>query len=308
MPQQRSRLADFAVYLLVRVVVTIVQALPFPTACRFADFLAWVAYHATARRRRVADENVRLAFPALDDERRDQMVRACYRHFCIMLMEILFLPRVVHVSNYKKYLRLDESHAGTELILSGRPVLFVTGHYGNWEVSGYAVAMLGFPIHAIARPLDNPHLDNFFRRFRERTGQKLLAKHGDFERMDQLLASGGVLATLADQDAGKRGLFVPFFGRPASTHKAVALMAIEHQVVMIVSGTYRVGPPMHYEFRYEDLIDPNEYRNHPDPVRAITERFTSAFERLVREHPEQYFWLHRRWKHQPAPRRAGRAA
>src|SRR5258706_16456245 len=98
-----------------------------------------------------------------------------------------------------------------EVLLSGRPVLFVTGHFGNWEVAGMAFGLVGFRSHAIARPLDNPYVDDLLRSFRERTGQKLLAKQGDFANIEALLKSGGILATLADQDAGPRGLFVDFF-------------------------------------------------------------------------------------------------
>src|SRR5205807_3197499 len=94
-----------------------------------------------------------------------------------------------------------------------------------------------------------------------------------------------------------------FFNRPASTHKAIALLALEHRVPLLVTGTPRVGQPMGYQVMAEDLILPEEYEGKPDAVRAMTQRFTSALERLSRLAPEQYFWLHRRWKHQPAKRR-----
>ena len=187
-----------------------------------------------------------------------------------------------------------------ELLLSGRPVLFVTGHFGNWEMAGYALGLFGFQAHAIARPLDNPYLDDFLRSYRERTGQKLLAKHGDFDNMEALLRSGGILATLADQDAGSRGLFVDFFGRPASTHKAVALMALEHKVPMVVLGTPKLNGK--YHIWATDIIFPEDYDKSPDAVKAITQRFTTGLEMLIRQAPEQYFWLHRRWKHAPQAR------
>jgi KDO2-lipid IV(A) lauroyltransferase len=167
-------------------------------------------------------------------------------------------------------------------------------------MGGYILGLLGFKVHAVARPLDNPYVDDFLRSFRERTGQKVLAKKGDFEEMESLLAHGGVLATLADQDAGQRGLFVDFFGRPASTHKAMALMALEYQVPIVVALARNTGGPMRYEIISDDLILPEEYSGRPDAVRAITQRLTAALEQVVRSSPEQYFWLHRRWKHQPS--------
>ena len=134
--------------------------------------------------------------------------------------------------------------------------------------------------HAIARELDNPYLDDFLRSFRERTGQKVLAKKGDFDKMQELLAHGGVLATLADQDAGARGQFVTFFNRPASTHKAVALMALEYNVPIVVIGTPKVGEPMRHAVLVEDVILPEEYDNNPEAKKRITQRFTAALERL----------------------------
>jgi KDO2-lipid IV(A) lauroyltransferase len=184
----------------------------------------------------------------------------------------------------------------------------VTGHCGHWEIAGYALGFTGFSTYAIARPIDNPYLDRFLRRFRERTGQRVLAKKGDYDLLRELLAAGAAVGTLGDQDAGQRGLFVDFFGRPASTHKAIALLSLEYRVPLVVVGTPRIGEPLHYEVIVEDLILPEEYDGRRDAVPAITQRFTTALERLIRRHPEQYFWLHRRWKHQPKVKGSQKAA
>jgi Kdo2-lipid IVA lauroyltransferase/acyltransferase len=122
--------------------------------------------------------------------------------------------------------------------------------------------------------------------------------------MQGILSRGGILATLADQDAGQRGLFVDFFGRPASTHKAIALLALEYSVPIVVSLARNLGRPLSYEMATEEVILPEEYQGRPDAVQALSQRFTAVLERGIRRAPEQYFWLHRRWKHQPArPRR-----
>ncbi|MBX9677352.1 MAG: lysophospholipid acyltransferase family protein [Gemmataceae bacterium] len=300
--KKRSRMVDFLVYATVRVVVCLVQAMSFESALSFAEFLARLAYRVNKRHRLVAEENLRKAFPGqFTDAQIDVMVRNTYRHWCRVLIEILFIPRRLHLTNYKKHISLSDPPLITDALLSGRPLLVVTGHFGNWEMAGYALGMFGFETYAIARALDNPHLDAFLRRFREHTGQKILAKQGDFDRIQDVLRDGGVLATLADQDAGQRGLFVDFFGRPASTHKAVALMAIEHNVPMIVTGTPRLEGS--YVVCATRLIDPANYERSPDAVKEITQQFTSDLEHLVRLAPEQYFWLHRRWKHQPQPRK-----
>jgi KDO2-lipid IV(A) lauroyltransferase len=309
MAKPRSVVVDYAFYILVRLVVCVIQALSLAAARKSGQFLALLAYRIDRRHREVARDNLLHAFPGRYTEGELQdMVRATFRHFCTMLIEIVLLPRKLHINNWRYHLNAKNGRVLVECLLSGRPLLIVTGHFGNWELAGYVLGVLGFTTHAIARPLDNPFLDEFLRRFREKTGQRILAKHGDFEQMQAILDSGGVLATLADQDAGGRGLFVDFFGRPASTHKAIALLALEHRVPMAVTGTYKVGQPMKYEMVTEDVIYPEEYDGNPDAVRLITQRFTSALERLVRKAPEQYFWLHRRWKHQPQARKKEKAA
>jgi KDO2-lipid IV(A) lauroyltransferase len=308
MAKPRSRFLDYGVYVLVRVIVCVVQALPLELTWTLARGLARLAYRLDRRHREVAHDNLRQAFPGLTEEQRDTLVRSVYGHFCRLLIEIIQIPRRLHIKNWRRYLSLHGGRQLVDCLLSGRPLLIVTGHFGNWEMGGYALGLLGFTSHAVARPLDNSYLDDFLRQFRERTGQKLLAKKGDFDQMQHLLQGGGVLATLADQDAGPRGLFVNFFGRPASTHKAVALLALEHQAPLLVVLARNSGAPLRYEIEVEEVILPADYTGQAEAIRAITQRFTAALERGVRRTPEQYFWLHRRWKHQPAPRKGKQAA
>ncbi len=309
MSKKRSPWLDHLVYLLVRFLVCLIQAVSLEAGRALARGLAWLAYHIDRRHRRVAMENLGQAFPGRYSEPDlHALVRAVYRHFCNLIVEIVYLPRKLHTHNWRRHLELDSGGEIVNCLLSGRPVMIVTGHFGNWELAGYALGLLGFTTHAVARPLDNPYLDDFLRRFREATGQKVLAKKGDFEQMQAVLASGGAIATLADQDAGQRGLFVDFFGRPASTHKAIALLSLEYQVPLVVIGVRNAGEALRYAIVVEDVILPEDFVGNADAVRAITQRFTSALERIIRTAPEQYFWLHRRWKHQPMKRRRRSAA
>ncbi|HKB05046.1 MAG TPA: lysophospholipid acyltransferase family protein [Gemmataceae bacterium] len=304
----RSPLVDYAVYLAVRATVCVLQAMPLGVAFGFGHVLALVAFHVDKRHRNVARENLRHAFPerCADPARCDRLVRACYRHFFTMLVEIACLPRRMHLHNWRAFgddIRHFDRLMGA--LLGDRPIMLVTAHYGNWEVAGYVTGLVGLRTYAIARVLDNPHLDRFLQRFRQKTGQTILSKTGDFDRITAALAGGGTVATLGDQDAGPKGMFVDFFNRPASTHKAVALLSLQHDALMLVAGVPRVGVPMKFSVEIEDIIDPREYfGDRGRAVRAITIRFTQAIERIVRRHPEQYFWLHRRWKHQPPANKA----
>jgi KDO2-lipid IV(A) lauroyltransferase len=315
MAKTRNKYADYAVYLLVRIVVCVLQCLSFRAACKVATGLAWLLYHIDRRHRLVAVDNLRHAFgEGYDEAQRERLTRMVYWHFCTMLMEIVHLPRMLRPQNWKRHIRLRDCDPMLGLLLSRRPVLVVGAHFGNWELGGYTLALFGFTTHAIARPLDNPYVDAFLRRFRQRTGQTILDKHGDFDQMQKVLASNGIMLTLGDQDAGQRGLFVDFFNRPASTHKAIALLALEYNVPMLIMSSPRTHAPRggsalwRYDIWGGDIIYPEEYQGRPDAVRAITQRFSSVLQRMISCYPEQYFWLHRRWKHQPKAKKAKEAA
>jgi KDO2-lipid IV(A) lauroyltransferase len=323
MARKRSRTLDFVVYLIIRVIVFVIHAVPPTISFWVSDFIGWLLYRFVPSRKRIALENLNASFPDLtaDPDRADRLVLAMYRHFVRAVFEALLLPRKLHLSNWRAFLDMYPSIGMPAAMFSPRPALFVTGHFGNWEMAGYLFGRMGFKTYAIARVLDNPYLHKFVLRSRQATGQTIIAKNDDFGRITSVLASGGKISTLADQDAGSRGVFVDFFGRPASTHKAIALMAIEFDALIVVSGIPRVPragrpaatPPVGMESTYyagevEEVIDPREYLARPDAIKAITQRYTSALERLIRRHPEQYFWLHRRWKHQPKERKNKQAA
>jgi KDO2-lipid IV(A) lauroyltransferase len=315
--KQRNRIVDFAVYLVVRLFVATMQMLSPRIAYAIADGAAWLVYKLIKSRRRVAMENIQASFPELANNpaAADQLVRGMYRHFLRVVVELLLLPRKLHVANWRKYYHVPQGVRSLPGLLGSRCLLTITAHFGNWEMAGYMMGIFGFRTYAIARVLDNPYLERFALHFRQRTGQTILDKNEDYKRIEEALKIGGKVATLADQDAGERGVFVNFFGRPASTHKAVALLAMEFDAVMVVVGIPRVNradypqsadydpsdplAPLFYDFQCVDVIDPRDYANDPNAVKAITQRYTSALEKLIRAHPEQYFWLHKRWKHQP---------
>lgn len=312
MPRNKVRRPwlDYLLYLAVRLLVAFAQMLSIEQSYALADFLGWVFYRLDARHRRVALDNLEMAYgDRYTPAQRERIVLEVWRHFCRMLMEILHTPRKLHLTNYRDHVELA-GHVPVmdRLITGGRPMIFLTGHYGNWELAGYIFGLFGFPTVSVARTLDNPYLDRYLRSFRERTGQSLIPKTGGFDQMIEVLQSGRVLSFLADQDAGQRGLYVEFFGRPASTHKAIALLAIEHKAPVVVGVARRIGPGFRYEIRCEDIIDPSELTGTADDVRLLTQRFTSALERLIRQDPTQYLWLHRRWKHQPKEKPRKQAA
>ena len=225
MAKPQKPINHYTVYLAVRLVVCILQALSLAKSQAFARFLAWIAYRIDRRHRKVGQENLRNAFPAASNAAIDRHVRCVYEHFCTVFVEMVQIPRRLHVSNWRR--RMELIHGGRVVggLTKGRAMLIVTGHFGNWEMAGYALGMFGFRTYAVARRIDNPHLDKFLARFRSGTGQTILDKNTDYDRIQQVLREGGAIAMLCDQDAGQRGMFVDFFGRPASTFKSIALLS-----------------------------------------------------------------------------------
>ena len=205
-----------------------------------------------------------------------------YRHFCTVLVEIVQIPRRLHVNNWRNHLELINGKHVVDGLTTGRAMIIVTGHFGNWEMAGYTMGLLGFRTYAVARRLDNQHLDKFLARFRSGTGQTILDKNRDYDRILKVLQDGGAIAMLCDQDAGPRGMYVDFFGRPASTFKSIALLALEYNAVLVVVGMPKVGEPMRYQVIAEEVILPEDYADRPDAAKAITQRFTAALERIVR--------------------------
>lgn len=201
-----------------------------------------------------------------------------------------------------------------DILLSRRRCILLTGHCGNWELLAYIIAAVGFPMHAVYRPLDNPALDQWVRSTRGRRGVTLLDKFGAANRINEVLAEGHPLAFVADQNAGDRGLFVPYFGRLTSTYKAIGLLAIKHNAPVMCAAARRLKGPEAWRdgggFRYRmevtDVIEPDAWKNHPDPLFYITARYRRALEQMVRKAPEQYLWMHRMWKSRPRHERDGK--
>lgn len=299
----RRRSLDYLAYLAVRLIVCVAQTLSVEQSYALARFLAAVLYRVDKRHRLVGLDNLGAAFgDRYSEAERDAIVRGVYEHFCTVLMEILHIPRKLHPTTWRDRITLVGHEKVLDRLMRGGPVILLTGHFGNWEMAGYLFGVFGFAPNSVYRPLDNPYLDRYLRSFRERTGQKLIPKSGGYEQMLEVLRGGGVLSFLADQDAGQNGMYVDFFGRPASTHKAIALLAIEHKAPVVVGYARRVGPGFRYEVGCPAIIEPSELTGSVDDARLLTQRYTSALEAIVRRDPDQYLWLHRRWKHQPKKR------
>lgn len=303
------RVVDYLLYLLVRTFVCVLQALRMQTCQVVTAALATLFADVLKVRHSVIDDNLRHAFPEMSESERGRVVWRMWDHLFTLIVEIAHAPRKIHETNWRQFLTLHNAETLTRLGLTDRPVVIVSAHFGNFEMAGYLLAILGFPTYTVARTLDNPYIDSFLNRFRSRTGQHMIPKRGGYDQIVAVLARGRMMTFLADQYAGSKGCFVEFFGRPASTHKAIALFALGNDAPLVVGYARRGGKPLHYDLVIEAVADPRSGEDHVSSVGRLTQWYTSALERVIRASPEQYWWIHRRWKDtRPAKKRQKKAA
>ncbi len=289
-------IVDYAAYLAVRVAVAFIQALPLETCQAWARRAAWLLWHVVRLRRNVIDANLQIAFPHSTPRRRQAIALGMWEHLLVMLAEIALAPRKVHRTNWRRHSHIPDMPTMVRRLLDTRPVVMISAHLGNFELGGYMLGLHGFPTHTIARRLDNPYLDRWINNFREATGQYMLAKDGSSHEIDALLKSGGTLALLGDQHAGKAGCWVDFFGKPASTHKAVALFTLASRAPTATVAMLRRGAPLHFEMCVADLVDPQESGFEMGTIPLVAQWYTRRLEELIRLAPDQYWWLHQRWR------------
>lgn len=302
----RKTVIDWCIYVCVRVVVCVVQCLPIETCDKIANALAWLAHEKLRIRYKIIDENLSHAFPEMSQPERHQLGRKMWRHIILLLCELVHAPRKIHRTNWQKFVRTKDLDLESEYLLSDRPVVVVSGHFGNFEVGGLISALIGFPTYSVARSLDNPFLDRFMKRFREATGQYMLPKRGSSYQVDQVLSTGGTLMLLGDQSAGPKGCWIEFFGRLASCHKSVALFSLTQDAPMVFGYSKRVDDkPMQFEIGVLGVYDP--LKDGTRDVEELSQWYSTLLEDVIRSAPEQYWWLHRRWKQPPARVLARRA-
>jgi KDO2-lipid IV(A) lauroyltransferase len=280
---------------------------------------------ATARwnRKRLdrARSNLRVAFPHWTDDEIHACAVASYEHLMMLGAEIAYAPRLLTQDGWPRRVLLGVIGPRVDALLSGRPVILITGHCGNWEVLGFTVALLGFPLHALYRPLDLTPLDRWVRTTRQRRGLSLVDKFGAVYRLPDLMRAGAPIGFVADQNGGDRGVFTPFFGRLASTYKSIGLLALQFNADVLCGVARRLtlaeartlrrcdtgwDRGFQYAFEITDHFGPADWSTHSDPLFYLTARYRMAVELMVRNAPEQYLWMHRIWRSRPRHERLGR--
>jgi Kdo2-lipid IVA lauroyltransferase/acyltransferase len=295
-------------YLAVRAALSLVQALS-PGACAAATrWFAWLAADIFRIRGRIVDENLAIAFPEKSSAERQEIARQMWRHLLLMVCEIALLQRKIHETNWRRYVTLPNKREWILAVGQAGPKICVTGHFGNFEALGHVSNFWGFRTYTVARTLDNPYLDRLIARFRQSMGQRILPKSDSAGQADEVLQTGGILALLGDQHAGRKGCVVDFLGRPASCHKALALFALLNRAPLLVATCSRGKRPLEFIMQMDAMVHPATDADAYGSVEDLTQWYNDVLSHRIRCDPEQYWWLHDRWKETPTAKRRKRKA
>ena len=300
MAKPRNKCVDYLVYLAVRLGAMFLHMVGIRACYALGDLAGDAAYKFLGHLRRRALGHVQRSYPQLTPAQQERLARLSLRNLAYLGIEVFFTPRLITPVRWAMHIVLKNQQENIRLLLERKTgMIYFTGHFGNWEVVGYTMAALGFPGVAIARPLDNPYLNEYIMGVRQRLGLRILDKKGATEHMHEILARKEYVSFVSDQDAGRKGVFVNFFGRPASTQKSIALLAMSYDLPIVVGYGKRLDRNFRFEIGVARIIHPSEWADKPDPVFWITQEYTAAMEQVVRSAPQQYLWAHRRWKHRP---------
>lgn len=278
---------------LLAVLLALVRALRWRGAQWLGALLGRLAWPLAGRDRRRTLEHLAIAYPDLSERDRRQLGRACFAHFGTTLFECLYLMRA-DWRDAQRHVRVEGWETIESLRAAGRQILILTGHCGNWELLAATISCSGLPLTVVARQGQDARLDRLLVGLRERFGTTTIARGTAGAARDLLraLRSGGALGMLIDQDTQVEGAWVPFFGRPAFTPLGAAQIGARRGVAVVPSFIERREDGSHLASFHPPL-------ELPDDAVAATALMTATIEEQVRNRPEQWVWMHRRWRTQP---------
>jgi KDO2-lipid IV(A) lauroyltransferase len=289
-----SALSHYVEYAALRGMVAALDRVGIRAAARFADRIGMLGYSPFGIRRAVVERQLAAAFP---EKRRDEIARiakASYANLARTTIETALLPSRSRSEILDMFERVDGWDVVQERLARGKGLMLLTGHLGNWELGGAYVAARGVALDVVARHMANPLVDRYLTRTREQVGMHVVHDEHAVRRVPRALREGGVVAFLTDQGAaGLASTWVPFFGRQAKTARGPAVFALRLGTPMVFAAIIRLSSG-----RYHFTFDTELTGDRETDIDRIVTAYTAVLEGWVRRVPEQYFWHHRRWKHQ----------
>jgi Kdo2-lipid IVA lauroyltransferase/acyltransferase len=280
--------------------IKILGILPRPLARAAGISLAWVVYLLHARLRLVGMRNLALAFPQKSQAERSRILRGEFTSLGRQLAEVCRFPQytpenihdVVVYDGFENYERAQTR---------GKGVLFLTAHFGGWELSAFAHSLHGHPMHIVARGLDNIYLDRLVTRYRTMHGNRIVNKDDFVRGLLAAMKAGEAVGILMDTNmTPPQGIFVDFFGIPACTASGLARIALRTDAAVVPGFTIWDARLGKYRLRFDCALELIRTGDLEEDIHANTQQFTRVIEDYVREYPEQWLWVHRRWKTRPA--------
>ena len=270
--------------------------LPDRSLKQIANFFAFLGFRVLKIRRRVVFENLKIAFREKKDSELYSIAYRCYKHFALMSLEFMKLSKW----SPETLREMFEYEADEEIlpwINGGKGFVFVSGHFGNWEVGAAFLSKFFRPCSVIQTRQSNSWIDHRMANHRRKWGMEIIYRRGAVRNSLKALKENRLVGLLGDQDIGERGIFVPFFGRMASTPPGPALLHYRAKTLLTLAYIVRTA-----DFRFKAVVrsvaGPNDVGEKPE-YEKITEAYTKMLEDAIRLYPDQYFWLHKRWKTKP---------
>lgn len=286
---------QYAVYLLLRVICTLINSIPWTVARKIARSTGYGLYYLLSGRRRIALDNLRHALSdTYTEEELRRIARRSFGNLGLLVMEFVRIPQMVR-RGFLNYVTIDRKEIVWKELEKEKGVILLISHYGNWELMAVMAGIIGYPISAVGRPMKNRYIYRYIERIRGYSGLKALQKKGVAREVITELRSNRVVAILFDQYAGSSGVAVEFFGRTAYTTQAVAQFAMRTGAPVIAAFNTR-QPDGTHRIYVEDPVPTEESGDRADAIRITTQRYNELLESWIRKHPDQWFWFHRRWK------------
>lgn len=277
-----------------RTAIAVVRLMPTPVRLAAGSVVGMTFYLVDAKHRRIAMENVAAALPQRSRDEQAAIVRGAFRHFGHLLFELLAWSTLTPEQMLAR-VEFDGEERVKAAAAQGRGIIFVTGHFGFWELQNMVHALRLPPMAVMARALDNPLVNTMLEHMRTRTGAAVIYRQGGIRKVLKRLQGGGAVGVLIDQHVlGSDAVCVKFFDRPAATTSAVAALALRTGAVVIPLFATPLGGGR-YRMIYEPPVPPPS-ADAADPIQEFTQRCTDVLEMYVRRRPDLWLWMHRRWR------------
>jgi len=277
----------------------VLGAIPRNAALAVGRSVAWATFHLSKRLRRIAAHNLKLALPELRPSEREQIIRGVFANLGRLLAEFCQLPKL-NAQNVSERVIYDGYENFARALKRGQGVLFLTAHYGAWELCPYAHALYGHPLKFVVRPIDNPLVNQLVNRYRMGSGNQVIEKKNSLKEILVTLKRGDAVGILIDQNTFREaGVFAPFFNIPACTTSSLATIALRTGAAIVPGVLIWDENLRKHRLRFEPPVSLVQTGNKQEDILANTTLCNQVLEELVRKHPDQWLWVHRRWKTRP---------